>query len=259
MKYIKRQLISENYKGRSNNVSIENAISIFKENCSDYDFKAPKIYRGIRHTKKLGKFAVVSPSEYKRMGGYSNTTYLNLIDGSDAWKDYPKRRESIICSTSETTAHSFGRTYIVIPYNNAIFGVCPSYDFQVCFSDFSKIFGFKLHRLDNLFLGNSSRVYDYNEIKKKIEEKDINMVEFSYAYKQHIIDNNISGRQIFNHMLELSAPERNNFKIVHQSDIEVHNLFTLGRELWTDSDCLLIDSSYYDKFLEQVGISADII
>ena len=81
-------------------------------------------------------YTIVRPSSATREAGFSNTTYLNIIDDSEMWSEYPDRRKSIICSTSDDISKSFGRLYVVIPTDNAKFGVCPDYDFQQCFDKF---------------------------------------------------------------------------------------------------------------------------
>ncbi len=251
MKYIKQhRLIQESRKGRTQSISLEDSISIFKNNCSDYDYKSPVIFRGIRNAHSIGEYNVIKPKEHKREGGYSNTTYLNLIDGSESWEKYPNRRESIICSTSKVVAGSFGAVYVVIPFDNAKFGVCPSYDFQQSFVDFRSMFGFNLHNIDSFLNIRYGATYD--EIKKMILSGDYNSVELSSAYQQHISDNNISNEEIFKHILELTAPDRNGFKVVSQS--ELVNGDNLGHEAWTDSNCLLIKSTHYNNFLLEAGV-----
>lgn len=234
-------------------ISLDEAVSIFRQNCSNHDFEAPIVYRGIRHHKMMdGQYALVKPGEYNREGGFSNTTYLNLIDGSEEWNDYPKRRKSIICSTSPTIARSFGEVFVVIPFDNAKFGICPSYDFQQCFDAFYKIFGFRLHNINMFFDILDHDGISYDEIKNRLKNKKYYS---SGTYATHIRNNNISGEEVFNHVLELISPEKNGFRIGTQSDLERGD--NLGYEVWTDSNAILIKSMYYREFLKAIDVDLE--
>jgi len=255
MKYIKQQSIIKEHNGRSVELFLDDAIKIFKTKCSDYNIDNTTIYRGIR-TSMRTPYLEVSPKKYKRSAGYSNTTYLNFIDGSESWSSYPKRRESIICSTSDSTADAYGDLYVVIPFNGAKFGVCPSDDFQNSFDVFTRRFGLKIYQLDELFYDSGDGVYEYNEIKQKIETGDYNKVTLSYSYKQYKSENEISDEDMFKEILECSSPEKNGFNISSVSEIkEIPNKNenpSEGNEVWTDFDCLLIHYDYYHKFLEEL-------
>lgn len=257
MKYIRRhKLIQENRKGRTQKInSLNDICTIFKNNCTEYDYKYPIIYRGISNPKGLGEYAVISPSKYKRDAAYSNTTYLNLIDGSESWEDYPNRRESIICSTSRTTSSSFGDVYVVIPFDGAEFGVCNDYDFQHCFEHFYRNFGFRLHNLDSFL--NIKFNATYEEIRNIIENEEYNTDLFSDSYKTYIRENNINGKEIFADMLKFTSPDINGFKISTQTEMEKGDNF--GHEVWTNSDCLLVKAPYYKRFLRTIGVDEDFV
>ncbi len=63
-----------------------------------------------------------------------------LVDSSDEWKDYPKRGESFICSTSLGYAGKFGPSiYLMIPTDTAMIAIAPKDDFWYSFSDLESL------------------------------------------------------------------------------------------------------------------------
>lgn len=65
-----------------------------------------------------------------------------LVDSSDEWKDYPKRSESFICSTSLGYASKFGPSkYLMIPTDKSMIAIAPKDDFWYSFSDLESLKG----------------------------------------------------------------------------------------------------------------------
>lgn len=261
MKYIKRHKLLE---GRSVSVELEEAIKFFRERCTQYNPKLSIIYRGVRDSKELyDNYTIVKPSEHIREAGHSNTTYLNIIDNLDSWSEYPKRRKSIICSTAKEVAKSFGEPYVVIPTDNALFGVCPDYDFQSCFNEFNQKFGIPIYRIDELF-GYKKEGYSFEEFKKKMINDEYNQVEFSFKYRQYVSDNNLIGVDILEDMFEYISPEKNKFRLFKYDGIsDISNLNKIkyldSNEVWTSDDCILVKAIYYKTFLRKIGVDEDFI
>jgi len=255
MKYIKRQRLLE---GRREKMELEDAVKFFKEHCTQYNPKLTTIYRGIKGADYLHDYYnVIKPSEYIRSAGHSNTTYLNIIDNSESWKNYPKRRKSIICSTSRDVAHFYGEVHVVIPVNNSNFDVCPDYDFQKCFDNFNIKFGTPIYRVDEMFDSNKEG-YSYEDFKRMMISNEYNPVEFSFDYRQYVSENNLTGEDIYNEMIENISPTNNGFKTFRYNgsrDISTLNDIRLldSNEVWTSDDCLLITETRYKGFLEAVG------
>ncbi len=256
MKYIKRQILLEKHEGRSEGIDLEKAIEFFRTNCSQYNPNLKTIYRGVR---KFGRnYSIVKPSDSKRPAGFSDTTYLNFIDGSPYWKDYPKRRESIICTTHKSVAYEYGTAYVVIPTNNAKIAVAPEEDFQECFDKFHSYFGEPIYRLDEMLphdskLRESGEGYSFEQIKQIFEAGEFNEIPFSFKYRQYMEKENLSGLDVFNEMLEWSTPDGNDFmKYIYNGKTKMPILNDdTEPEVWTDADCLLIRHDHYYNFINE--------
>ena len=94
------------------------------------------IYRGIR-SEKYKNFLEATPNNSIRRSANEKTNIYTLLasDILESWRNFPKRSKSVICSTNLYTAKSYGDGYVVIPQNNAVFGVCPEDDMWFSFSD----------------------------------------------------------------------------------------------------------------------------
>lgn len=111
-------------EGRSEELSIDQLITILRKNCKKFLSlnKYPLIYRGIDGPAGL---KLVKPSEFTRVStsdAYGNV-YTLLMDSLDSWKEYPKRSKSIIGTNNYATAVNYGKAHLVIPFDNAIWGV----------------------------------------------------------------------------------------------------------------------------------------
>jgi hypothetical protein len=52
-----------------------------------------------------------------------------LMENMEEWQKYPRRSQSLICSTTTSYAGSYGATFAIIPYDTAKIGACASMDF----------------------------------------------------------------------------------------------------------------------------------
>lgn len=59
--------------------------------------------------------------------------YTLLMDNLPSWKGYPKRSESLICTTHQGSAHDFGTPRMMIPFDTTIVGVCSQNDLWASF------------------------------------------------------------------------------------------------------------------------------
>lgn len=75
----------------------------------------------------------VEPAKFKRRSANTDNYYTEIVDNSDRWQMYPKRSQSLICSTDLSTASGYGTTYVVLPQGDPVIGVCPGGDFWVSF------------------------------------------------------------------------------------------------------------------------------
>lgn len=116
---------------RSKPISIEEAGSLIRENCSDIVNKQ-SIWRGIR--KEIPALFVDSTIGQRQSA--NTESYMNLIlDNSKHWSKFPDRSKSLICSNDGFVANSYGRIYRVFPYNGVKIGICPRSDFWLSFKE----------------------------------------------------------------------------------------------------------------------------
>lgn len=265
---------------RSSSISSQEAIDIIKSNCRDFlKERVVKIFRGIDSDDE---FLLVKPSEgtLRRSANASNH-YTLLIDNSDRWKEFPKRSKSIICTTDELHASAYGDVYYVIPFDGARIGMCPAPDIWTSFG------GSGIYNLDSLTadlerLGVSD--FDFKSMSddlKKLEDKVVNKeLKMDVPSKlASIIYKTLSGSSynwdfgrdiskivsrfseiregglntsLLDYLDEIFDPKRNRFKITSYSDIDRNEHLKTSKEVWTDSNCIMVNSSE-SGFLEELN------
>ena len=98
-------------------------------------FKDVRIYRGVHNINVDPKY--VDPTQFNRKSSSTSNFYTVIIDNSPAWSKYPKRSQSLVCSTNFEYASGYGKTYLVIPIDGVPIGVCSEDDFWGSFSNVS--------------------------------------------------------------------------------------------------------------------------
>lgn len=88
------------------------------------------LWRGLsRHTgsdddgepwypKARSDIMITDTAAGERRSQNTSNQYTLILDNNPYMKDYPKRKKSLICTTSETTAGGFGQVYAVIPFDS---------------------------------------------------------------------------------------------------------------------------------------------
>jgi hypothetical protein len=237
---------------RSKIIKENEAIEIIKKNCKQALNKYKKkiiIYRGI---ERDDDFLSVDPKSGKPRKSANTKNYYTLInDNSPYWKEYPKRSQSIICSTTDDTTMNYGYTYIVFPYDNAKIGVCYQSDYWDSFPH--------LFKLTNQYYGMGL----FNRhLDLLFEQVDIPLSDKSYSSLQHSfglfdltfdhdtesIDSLINDDgyiflkgydkvwDLMKHLNNLLAPKPNKFGLYKISNLSKYE----DREVWTDSKSILI-------------------
>ena len=127
---------------RTQKVSEEDFVYLLEQNCKNsiYKINSTPLYRGVDKQLQLqiGDTNIGAPRKSANTKNY----YTLWVDNSPMWKDFPKRSRSFICTTDKEYASSFGEIYLVIPFDNAQIGICPSGDFWFSFegtSDLSRL------------------------------------------------------------------------------------------------------------------------
>jgi len=93
------------------------------------------IYRGV-----LGNnddIYEVNPQTASRRSRNTANIYTLFVDNDPSWADYPKRSQSLICTSDYQFALGYGHPYVVLFENNSEIGLCPSNDWWDSFQSMS--------------------------------------------------------------------------------------------------------------------------
>ena len=239
-------------EGRSETLHETEAIRLIKENCtvavkSNLNNKG-KIHRGVNNNES---FLFVDPKSAKpRRSANTKNYYTLLMDNMKSWKKYPKRSESLICSTNQRQ-FGYGFHFVVLPYDNAVLGVASKQDLWVSFEDidtrdlsqFNNNIGTIMRELD-VSISDSS----YLDVLNAFGEFDM-----SVSDNPEVIDNLINGGikwlqgykgDLLKHMQKLLDPNRNDFELK-----KIGDKLPKDREVWTDSKCIMVSDRVFDEFI----------
>lgn len=226
------------------------------------------IYRGLSGKRyeiynKSRRAMLVSPSSHTRYARNTDNYYIEMIDNSEYWSEYPKRSESIICSFSRAKAGAYGQVYRVIPLKeNSKFAICPKDDvffsFPILFENLKKINDREINNISsfNNWLGFGFGIPDddgidkdfiYGRVNSVIDEmnntdpEDYNIENFNYElrnFSEKVVNGELHYYDFYSQLEEWMEPEENGFKLIKYNRESIN----LGRmnEVYTDSDCLLV-------------------
>jgi len=250
---------------RSEQLTEQEAIDMINKNCSkilEQYKKHPSwyIYRGLKLSPNY-QFTNPAKAQPRRSLGDIGNYYTLLMDNLPNWKKYPKRSRSLICSRDINAAKGYGDAYVVFPYNNATFGVCPELDIWISFlGNISNLRTFNRDLKKLLILtthGVKNFDKDWNRLTKsfKMSEERIknNLIpndtinNFKLSFKQWIIEI-LNGKTYIETFKKYMDPNKNNFDLTKDP-----TTITQRRELWTDSKCVLVyhqlvDEVFLDKY-----------
>jgi hypothetical protein len=198
------------------------------------------------------------PKLMKRKSRYTTNHYTKLMDTLPSWKSYPKRSQSIICTTSPRRAKEFGPSFYILPLNGAKIGVCPEYDLWESFKNAlgeQTIGGLQLFNMALTTFGireNLSEVYEkiFDIIAWQKQHKTVNSFMKMPVFKS-IADNATTPADVKDIMNNMMGPKFNNFKLTTINDIPEKSY---SHELWTDSPAYIIglNSNINLKYLENL-------
>lgn len=219
--------------------STKNVLSQIEKNCSQ-SLNAIKnnqfIFKGMRAN---GDLYLTNPAKIERISRNTTNYYTMILSNLPSWKEYPKRNRSIICTNCTDKAKIYGNIYLVIPFDNANFGICPKKDiwdskinnrwYMSEMNDVWNVYGADSSNL-KIFLNDLSNgsYQEYEKasllgLRKKLQANSMEVISKLYD----------PTRLKFRHGNILILP-----KIVNDID---HS-----HELWTDSRCYLVR---YHSFL----------
>jgi len=220
---------------RSKPISKEEAEKIINTKCKA-SLKGTPIYRGKRRTSPFN-FGIIDPKKYVRTSADTLNYYTLLIDHIlPEWKNYPKRSQSIICSTSPEYAKSYGSVYMVYPFDGSKIGVCPRGDIWSSFETFSG--ELDTFNIDLKMLGEANDI-KLSETDPKLLKKQIQSLKRDVAYfnpyskffKEWVKNEKLDLLDLIEKAFD---PKKNGFKLVKAGD-----KIPFDKEVWTDGKSIL--------------------
>ncbi len=100
------------------------------------------IFRGFKGSPP--DLGIMNTNRMDRVSANTKNIYTVWMDNHPAWKDYPKRSKSIICSLSEARAGSYAyesATMLIIPADINRIGICPGEDLWESFRKIEDEYG----------------------------------------------------------------------------------------------------------------------
>jgi hypothetical protein len=236
------------FESRTSELSEEEFFKIMKESCKDF-INNPKYLQRVKN-KFERTYSYIDPKIHNRTEGTDRNMAKNLLfllDNLPAWKDYPKRNNSII-ATSGHTKSIYGRDYfIIIPFDGAKFGVVPDDDLWGC--------RFKVGENKSVCFGTLQSSMDDNKVLNSSYDvmiKDIQHLYDNYEESVFLLNWSKELGQFFDYIkslgyenveqafIDLLTPDRlvglysKPFRISNYNDLKSDSA-----EVWTDSKCLI--------------------
>ncbi len=219
---------SNQYHKEAKSVGIDRAIELIKAHCSQSMFTP--LCRG---SDQVDPACVVDVARIRRPGVVSNAVYnTEIVDKVPAWKKYPNRHSSMICSTNYESASEFGNVYFVFPYNNTKLAVAPASTMDKSFFSFIQLF-------DKPDITNSI-TRTLTDLLPNLN----NAHAISNQLKLNInIDPSTTVDQFFNQFL---TPEYNGFKLVTPDVYSKMGLTYSGmhKEVWFSGKAVMVHNKY---------------
>lgn len=241
-------------EGRSQVISEEGFKDMLTKKCkkawSAYQ-KSSTIYRGISEMSDAYAFVDPKGSGERKSRWADGNYYTILLDNLPSWKRYPKRKNSVVCTTGHGNAQSRGGgrgTYIVFPFDGADIAICPNEDIWISFSNIQlnswnggdlNMINHWMNRLN--LKDNNSLIGELKKItNKNFSEEDL-LNTAPKILKRHVKnwleeDDEYSLWDWFDVSLD---PKNNGFRIEKVGT----PILDKNVEVWTDSKCLLLNTN----------------
>jgi len=218
--------------GRTQSIDEDTTVDLIRTHCKkNYKklFKndsSVRIYRGIKTFGPIYGY-IDSDKGVPRVSANTSNFMTLLMDNLPSWNGWPKRSKSIICATSTGISGNYGTNYTVIPYDDALIGVCSDDDLWNSFSTITCVAEFNAS-LKKIFLSNgiTRADSDWNTFKKSLIK--------------------IENGQFLSWMMMFfgSKPFINNFDIeldpkINGFEMGINNLSTF-KEVWIQGKCILL-------------------
>ena len=264
------QLFEDERVSRAKAMHIVDALNTIERECSKTLSKVNEtpIYRGAN----MGNSPIYFGSTEGTIRKSANTQnyYTLIVDNHSNWKNYPKRSQSFICTTSDRVALGYGDPYLVIPFDNANIGICPDSDYWTSFEKSFvklKINGafYSLVTLNGfadklLKITEAPSVETYEEVKRvfsKISYESV-MTFLKDNDSAHILrfgqyySNELTALKKFNSLfdmyIQILSPTENDFK--HQTASNFSVSYNSDKELFIEGKCIFLNQGFYNRLKE---------
>ncbi len=242
-------------------------IQKIKNNCSEALEQAIKGTRIHYASDKKVSMALLRPTASTSPD--DNYDLLNdLIDNSSDWGKFPKRSQSVICSTASEAATDGDTVYIVLPVNGAKIGVCSDDHYYTSFNRVEKRYGVKdagefEKRFKSLLESVNQFVHEKQPVEWNIQEvqqacsmfdniqKTIKGVHEFETYYHTTTNDNIKrwtktySGNLFADVMDAMDPELNGFKCAKITELTEKN-----REVWFTNECYLVNKYKFTKLVD---------
>lgn len=256
-------------ESRGKRLTKDETLKLLKKNCKRAlsAFKrGDRIYRG-NHSADDYLFYDSKTADLPRKSRNTKNYYTLIIDNSAAWKKFPQRSESLICTTNKTHSGNFGiNAYSVFPYDGATIGVVPARDFWWGFRETTDLYLSEWNTsLRELFEEMDIPLNDksYQGIIKAFNRFDSFVKEYTDdEWTNLLINANITWLEDYhkyNDLLKLIDdkfhPYTNGFKLIKAG-------YPIGCddcEVWTSDKCILVRNTPYmvnqpiESVIEELG------
>jgi hypothetical protein len=214
--------------------------------CKDFHDSDKPIYKGMNYRdmpKSIKSHLYFNPIT-KRKSANTKNYFTLLFDNSPYLGEFPKRSESLICTSNyeQANAYAVHRPHRVIPFDDAKIAICPRQDIWFSFREtvgdidnFNETIHTNYHRMldKNNMVSNELNDNDFNifiEQLEKICEFDDNENFYRFETFPKSVDE----------FFKLLNPYKNGFVIMPYNEYKSLPLEKYpNREIFTDSKCLL--------------------
>lgn len=249
--------ILQETRSRTRRLSLMEAVNMAKNNCSQWSWGNTSLYRGTLNYKNPYKF--FDPTKFNRTSKAGFNYYNLIIDNTKQWGGFPKRSKSVIATTDYDTASKYGTVYHVIPFDSAVFGVCPTNDIYTSFpktlgkvGKYAYDFAEDLAQLWNELSDGSERLNDENwkVFEKQLQEMGEKLIEYrnsDYEIYDLVMELGRKGSYIYRSFIESDMtdfveflvdkainPEKNRFQI------QTYPVDANKAEVWTENPVILV-------------------
>lgn len=270
MKHLTNFKLFENKRNtRGEEITMDQAVEMFLSECDDWSLDGEQIFRG----SESYPIHFIDPSKFYRPSANTGGFYQALLPNLDSWKGKPQRHRSLIMTTDESMADSFGEVFIMIPFNDTEIGQCPSGDIWMANKVMNEMFDEKWmswsevdgEMIDLLKVNLNIEAKDITQdsIMRMIDEMDqIPKKDWKLKYTQRsplgherefeldLIEKlnakypNMSLRQMLTDMFSF---DKNDFEIITRQ-----NQLKDDREVWSSGKFIGIRHDKFERFKEKV-------